>query len=79
MVNVRCILRKGVFRGPLSVCCFFFFFLPLLPWKISAASAVCCPGELSDSLSARISDMTVHISEHSLNPLGIIVFKCSYI
>lgn len=77
MVNVRCILRKGVFRGPLSG--LFGFFLPLLPWKISAAGAVCCPEELSDTLSASISNMTACISEHSLNPLGITVFKCSYI
>lgn len=76
MVSGRCILKKGVFRGPLGGL-----------FHFTAREDICCQccllswGTVSQLgyLSVRISNMTAHISEHSLNPLGIIVSRVSYI
>lgn len=76
MVNGRCILNKGVFRGPLGVL-----------FHFTAREGICCQCCLLSwrtvwqlgYLSVEISNMTAHISEHSLSPLGILVFKFSYI
>ena len=81
MANGRCIKKKSVFREPLGGLLHFAFtagediLLPMLPASWLSWGAVCqcwC-------LPIRTSNVAAHISEHGLSPLGIIVFKFSYI
>lgn len=71
-------LKKDVFRGPLG---------GLFHFAFTAREDICCQCCLLSwgavwqlgCFSVRISNMTARILEHSLSPLGITVFKFSYI